>query len=36
MATDRVYAVHTTRPDEVGAVEIVFEDERQARDYAAP
>ncbi len=30
----RVYAVHTTRPDEVGAVEIVFEDERQARDYA--
>jgi hypothetical protein len=34
MATDRVYAVHTTRPDEVGAVEIVFEDEYQARDYA--
>ena len=30
----RVYAVHITRPDEVGAVEIVFEDERQARDYA--
>jgi hypothetical protein len=34
MATDRVYAVHTTRPDEVGAVEIVFEDEYIARDYA--
>jgi hypothetical protein len=34
MATDRVYAVHTTRPDEVGAVEIVFEDEYEARDYA--
>jgi hypothetical protein len=34
MATDRVYAVHTTRPDDVGAVEIVFEDECQACDYA--
>jgi hypothetical protein len=30
----RVYAVHTTRPDEVGAVEIIFSDERQARKYA--
>jgi hypothetical protein len=34
VAIDRVHAVHTTRRDEVGAVEIVFEDERQARDYA--
>ena len=29
-----VYAVHSTRPDDVGAVEIVFIDEREARRYA--
>ncbi|GAA1287778.1 hypothetical protein GCM10009609_62850 [Pseudonocardia aurantiaca] len=29
-----VYAVHSTRPDDVGAVEIVFVDEREARRYA--
>lgn len=33
--TERVYAVHTTRPDDIGAVEIVFGDEQQARAYAA-
>jgi hypothetical protein len=31
---DHVYAIHTTRPDDVGAVEIVFADEREARRYA--
>lgn len=30
-----VYSVHTTRPDDVGAVEIVFTTEREARSYAA-
>jgi hypothetical protein len=29
-----VYAVHSTRPDDGGAVEIVFTDEREARRYA--
>jgi hypothetical protein len=29
-----VYAVHATRPDDVAAVEIVFIDEREARQYA--
>jgi hypothetical protein len=29
-----VYAVHATRPDDVGAVEVVFIDEREARQYA--
>jgi hypothetical protein len=29
-----VYAVHSTRPHDVGAVEIVFIDEREARQYA--
>jgi hypothetical protein len=29
-----VYAVHTTRPDDVGAVEIVFTTESEARAYA--
>jgi hypothetical protein len=32
--SDNVYAVHTTRPDDVGAVEIVFTCEREARAYA--
>ena len=35
MVSERVYAVHSTRPDEIGAVEIVFRDEQQARAYAA-
>lgn len=29
-----MYAVHTTRPDEIGSVEIVFTTEREARAYA--
>jgi hypothetical protein len=29
-----VYSVHTTRPDDVGAVEVVFTSEREAREYA--
>ncbi|MGD9527014.1 hypothetical protein [Pseudonocardia sp.] len=30
-----VYAIHTTRPnDAVGAVEIIYADEREAREYA--
>jgi hypothetical protein len=29
-----VYSVHTARPDEVGAVEIVFTGEVEARNYA--
>ena len=33
--SERVYAVHTTRPDDVGAVEIVFPTESEARSYAA-
>lgn len=32
--TTAVYSVHTARPDEVGAVEIVFTSEREARAYA--
>jgi hypothetical protein len=31
---DAVYSVHTARPDDVGAVEIVFTTEREARAYA--
>lgn len=31
---ERVYAVHATRPDDLGAVEIVFRDEGDARIYA--
>lgn len=29
-----VYSVHTTRPDDIGAVEILFTTERQAVEYA--
>lgn len=29
-----IYSVHTTRPDDVGAVEIVFITEREACTYA--
>ena len=33
--TPRLFAVHTTRPDEgAGAIEVVFIDERSARAYA--
>jgi hypothetical protein len=32
--SDAVYSVHTTRPDDIGAVEIVFTSEREARAYA--
>ena len=31
---ERVYAVHATRPEEVGSVEVIFSDEQAARDYA--
>jgi hypothetical protein len=31
---DAVYAVHATRPDDIGAVEIVFRTEREAVAYA--
>ena len=34
VAVDRVYAVHTTRPEEVGAIEIIFAAEDEARSYA--
>ena len=34
MSIEIVYAVHTSRPDEIGAVEIIFVDERSARTYA--
>lgn len=30
-----IFAVHTTRPDDVGAVEILFRSEREARAFAA-
>lgn len=30
-----MFTVHTARPDDVGAVEIVFTDEKAARVYAA-
>jgi hypothetical protein len=30
-----VYAVHATKPDDVGVVEVVWRTERQARKYAA-
>jgi hypothetical protein len=29
-----VFTVHTTRPDDIGSVEIVFTTEREARAYA--
>ena len=29
-----IYTVHTTRPDDVGAVEVVFSDEQEAMAYA--
>jgi hypothetical protein len=32
---DTVFAVHATRADDVGVVEIVFASERNARTYAA-
>ena len=32
---EQVYAVHATRPEEVGSVEVIFEDEQLARAYAA-
>ena len=31
---EHVYAVHATRPDEVGSVEVIFHDEPSARAYA--
>jgi hypothetical protein len=31
---DEIYSVHTARPDDIGAVEIVFRTEREAIDYA--
>lgn len=31
---DPVYSVHTARPDDVGAVEVVFRTEREALAYA--
>jgi hypothetical protein len=30
-----IFAVHATRPDDVGVIEIVFGNEREARTYAA-
>lgn len=32
--TQSVFTVHTMRPDDIGAVEIVFTSERDARAYA--
>lgn len=29
-----IFTVHVTKPDEVGAVEIIFSSEHDARDYA--
>ena len=34
-APEWIYAIHTTRPDDVGAVEIVFRSEHEALSYAA-
>ena len=34
MPRDSVYAVHATKPDGPGAVEVVFDDEELARKYA--
>jgi hypothetical protein len=33
MPRDHVYAVHATKPDGPGAVEVVFDDEELARKY---
>lgn len=33
--TSAVFTVHVTRPDDIGAVEIVFADLQRARSYAA-
>jgi len=35
MTTDQVFAVHTSKPDSVSAVEVVFRSEREARAFAA-
>ncbi|MGI5126253.1 hypothetical protein ACQEVB_05495 [Pseudonocardia sp. CA-107938] len=35
VADEWIFAVHATRPDDVGVVEIVFRDERAACAYAA-
>ena len=35
MPADHVYAVHTTKPDSLSAVEVVFGTEHAARTYAA-
>jgi hypothetical protein len=32
---EQVYAVHATRPEEVGSVEVIFHNEPSARAYAA-
>ena len=32
---EHVYAVHATRPEEVGSVEVIFHNEPSARAYAA-
>jgi hypothetical protein len=32
--TKAIYSVHTTKPDDIGAVEIVFTTEHEARAYA--
>ena len=34
MPADRVYSVHVTKPDTVGAVEVIFPTEPEARAYA--
>jgi hypothetical protein len=34
MSTERVYAVHATRPADVEAIEVIFGDERSAGRYA--
>ena len=32
--SETVYSVHATKPDDVGAVEVIFRSELEAREYA--
>jgi hypothetical protein len=34
-ADGHVYAVHTTKPDDIGMVEVIWRTEQHARNYAA-
>lgn len=35
MSGREVFTVHTTRPDDIGAIEVIYPSEREARTFAA-